>query len=292
MSSARLPTYYLSHGGGPWPYMKDALGGAYDRLEASLVAIRREVGEHVRAVLMVSGHWEAPAFTVSSGASPGMIYDYHGFPEHTYHIKYAAPGSPVLAASVQTLLRDGGIACESDAGRGFDHGTFSLMKVLYPEETMPVVQLSLQAGYDPALHLRAGTLLAPLRDDGVLIIGSGLSFHDLRARGPSAVQPSRAFDQWLQETLVGSPPDTRRKRLEDWTRAPSARAAHPREDHLLPLMVAVGAARGDAGHCVYHQDDFMVYWSVSSFRFGDPPEGTFRQSPMTDAEPLASVASG
>lgn len=268
---ARLPTYYLSHGGGPWPYMKHEFGGMFDKLEHALLDIRRELDNQPRAVLVVSAHWENTEFTVSSGAAPGMVFDYFGFPDYTYRINYRAPGSPELAARVQNLLKQGDIACMSDEARGFDHGTFSLMKPLYPEENMPLVQLSLKAGYDPVLHGRVGELLAPLRDEHVLIIGSGSSFHDLGARGPSAIPPSREFDAWLQETLVNAPLSARATRLAQWTHAPSARAAHPREDHLLPLMVAAGAARDETGTCVYHEDDFMGAWSLSSFRFGATP---------------------
>jgi aromatic ring-opening dioxygenase catalytic subunit (LigB family) len=145
-------------------------------------------------VLVVSGHGEAPEFTVSAAEWPPI---YHGFPEHTCRIKYVAPGSPALAARVQATLKAGGIPCASDPARGFDHGTFSLMKAIYPNEEMPIVQLSLQAGYDPELHIRAGRLHRPLRDEAVLIIGSGLSYHNLRQWGASAAQPSRAFDAWL-----------------------------------------------------------------------------------------------
>ena len=265
---SRLPTYFLSHGGGPWPYMKEELGGRFDKLEASLIELRHELGDRPRAVLMVSGHWETPEFAVSSATRPSMVYDYHGFPEHTYRIKYGAPGSPELAARVQALLQDGGLVCLSDDSRGFDHGTFSLMKPLYPDADMPVVQLSLKADLDPQTHVRAGKLLAPLRDDGVVIIGSGLSYHNLRRFDAGAAEPSRAFDAWLQETLIGSPPEKRLERLIDWESAPSARAAHPREDHLLPLMAAVGAAAEEPAACIYHEDAFMGSITASSFRFG------------------------
>ncbi len=134
-----------------------------------------------------------------------------------------------------------------------------------------MVQLSLRDDYDPAAHLSAGTLLAPLREEGVLILGSGLSYHNLRQMNPSAAEPAKQFDDWLQQTLIASPPDERRRRLERWTSAPAARIAHPSEDHLLPLMVAVGAAGNDAGACVYHEDRFMGSVAVSSFRFGDTP---------------------
>ena len=264
----RLPSYFLSHGGGPWPWMKDQVGDRYDRLEASLGEIRESLGEAPRSVLVISGHWEEAVFTVSSGERPGMLYDYYGFPAHTYRISYAAPGSPVLAAQVKGVLRAGGIACGEDDARGFDHGTFSLMQALYPEAALPVVQLSLQDGFDPGLHIRAGRLLAPLRDAGVLIIGSGSSYHNLREWHSGSNEASHRFDDWLQETLVRCDPAERERRLIGWERAPAARAAHPREEHLLPLMVAVGAAEQEPGVCVYHQGDFNGGIALSAFRFG------------------------
>ncbi|WP_369928919.1 class III extradiol ring-cleavage dioxygenase [Xanthomonas sp. NCPPB 2632] len=268
----RLPTYFLSHGGGPWPWLKDDQRGAYDALEASLHAVRRELGDAPRAILMVSGHWEASRFLVSSGKQPPMIFDYHGFPEHTYRIRYDAPGDPALAERVYRLLTDGGVPSGLDPHRGFDHGTFSLMHTLYPEATLPVVQLSLRADFDPATHIRVGELIAPLRDEGVLIVGSGLSFHDLRSfmngRGGTA---SAMFDRWLNDVLVDAPPATRHAQLLRWADAPAARAAHPREDHLLPLMVAVGAAGNDSGTRIYHERNFMGAITVSSFRFGALP---------------------
>jgi aromatic ring-opening dioxygenase catalytic subunit (LigB family) len=264
---ARLPTYFLSHGGGPWPWMKDRTGGAFDRLEASLADIPRQLSSRPNAVLVVSGHWEAPAFTVSSGARPGMIYDYSGFPEDTYRISYPAPGAPEVAARVQALLTAGGMAAGSDATRGFDHGTFSLMKPVYPDADVPVVQLALEAGLDPERHIAAGRLLAPLRDEGVLILGSGSSYHNLRQWNASAALPSRQFDAWLQQTMQAAP-DARTARLTQWESAPAARIAHPREEHLLPLMVALGAAEKEPATLTYHQDDFMGAIAMSSFRFG------------------------
>jgi aromatic ring-opening dioxygenase catalytic subunit (LigB family) len=269
MTSQRLPTYYLSHGGGPWPYMEEPMRRRFDKLEASLLAIRREWGDAVQAVLMISGHWETPEFAVSSGAHPGMVFDYYGFPEHLYHIKYDAPGSPDLAMRVRAMLQAGGFACDSDPERGFDHGTFSLMKPLYPDGEIPIVQLSVKLDFDPHAHLSVGRLLAPLRDEGVVIIGSGSSFHNLGLRGPAAIEPSRRFDGWLQQTLLQSSAAERRERVATWMFAPDARIAHPREDHLIPLMVALGAADEEPAQLVYHQDDFLGGWAMSSFRFGD-----------------------
>jgi aromatic ring-opening dioxygenase catalytic subunit (LigB family) len=272
VTDSRLPTYFISHGGGPWPYMTGEFRRNFDVLEKSLVDMRDELGSTPKAVLVISSHWEATGFAISSGVKPGMVYDYHGFPEHLYNITYNAPGSPELASHVQRLLRASSIEAALDSTRGYDHGTFSIMKPLYPDEDIPVVQLSLDMGYDPALHIKVGRALAPLRAEGVLIIGSGLSYHNLSAmRGTGGYEPSRRFDAWLQETLIHSPFAKRTERLIEWDRAPAARAAHPREDHLIPLMVVVGAAEDEPGAVTYHQKDFAGGFTASSFRFGDVP---------------------
>jgi aromatic ring-opening dioxygenase catalytic subunit (LigB family) len=248
--------------------MDGPLRAGFARLEASLQDLRRELDGAPRAALVVSGHWESETFAVSSAARPGMVYDYYGFPKHTYSIVYPAPGSPELAARAQALLEGGGLACRSDPDQGFDHGTFSMMKVLYPDADLPIVQLAIRGDLDPAAHIEAGRRLAPLRDQGVLILGSGSSFHNLGERGPAARPPSKAFDAWLQDSLERAQPAERLARLQDWRRAPEARNAHPREDHLIPLMVAVGAAESEPAALIYHEDDVLGGWTLSSFRFG------------------------
>jgi len=265
----RLPTYFISHGGGPWPWMADQMATTYGPLAASLRAMPGQLGVTPKAVLVISGHWEEPEFTVMASPQPPMVYDYYGFPPHTYQIQYPAPGAPELAERVRQLIQGVGFAARLDTQRGFDHGTFTPLAVIYPNADVPVLELSMHVGYDPQQHIALGRALAPLRDEGVLILGSGLSYHNLRQFGPAARVPSAAFDQWLQQTLVTSSPQERIQRLQDWATAPAARAAHPQEDHLLPLMVAVGAAADERARCVYHQDDFFGGITVSSFMFGD-----------------------
>ena len=265
----RLPTYFVSHGGGPWPWLKAQYGSTYDQLEHSLVDIKRQVGTRPKAVLVITGHWEAPEFMVSSGAAPGMIYDYGGFPAHTYQVKYPAPGDPQLAQRVTDLLGAAGLKAGQDPARGFDHGTFSMLYPIYPEAEMPVVQLSIRHDLDPLAHVQAGRALAALRSEGVLIMGSGLSYHNLRQFGPGGKVASHQFDGWLQQVLLELPPAERKVALLHWSEAPYARMAHPREDHLLPLMVAFGAAEDEPAACVYHEDDFFGSLTVSSFRFGE-----------------------
>jgi aromatic ring-opening dioxygenase catalytic subunit (LigB family) len=266
-TSTKLPTYFLSHGGGPWPWISEQRE-MYAPLAASLRAIPAELGVEPRAILCISGHWETAAFTVQTSPQPSMLYDYYGFPAHTYSIQYPASGSPELALRVKSLLDAAGQPTTTDAERGYDHGTFSPLAVVYPEANIRVVQLSIRADYDPAAHLSVGRALAPLRREGVLIVGSGLSYHNLSALGSIGREPSRRFDEWLTETLVDSTPEERVRRLLDWEQAPSARFAHPREDHLIPLMVAVGAAEQEPATRNYHEDSFYGAITASSYCFG------------------------
>lgn len=269
MTESRLPTYFISHGGGPWPWIKDLLPGDWTLLESSLQAIPDQVGVAPRAVLAVSGHWEEPEFTVQTHPHPPMYYDYGGFPDFTYEIQYPAPGSPEVAGRIVELLDAAGIANRSDADRGFDHGVFAPLYVMYPDADVPVLQLSLRKGYDPAEHLATGRALAPLRDEGVLIVGSGFSYHNMRAMDQAGAGPSADFAGWLNQVLVDGDIDDRDEALIDWERAPGARLSHPAEDHLIPLMVAVGAAEHDAGTRIYHEDNVMgAGITSSSFAFG------------------------
>lgn len=263
----KQPTFFLSHGGGPWPYLDGEFRQHFTVLEKSLQALPSTLPERPQAVLMVSGHWEAPQFRVMASAQPGMVYDYSGFPAHTYQVRYAAPGSVPLAHRVADLIEAAGLPTALDAEQGFDHGAFAPMAVMYPQADMPMVQLSLMLGEDPAVHLALGRALAPLRDEGVLIVGSGLSFHNLRLFGPPGTEPSAQFDAWLQQAMA-LPPAQRSQALSDWAQAPSARASHPRADHLIPLMVAVGAAENDVATCTYQETDFFGGLTVSSFRLG------------------------
>lgn len=268
-TTTRLPTFFISHGGGPWPWMDGMVEGPYARLAEALRRMPQDAGSRPQAILMVSAHWEAPAFTVQASARPAMIYDYYGFPEHTYRISYPAPGCPELAERVAQSLRAADLPTAVDAERGYDHGMYSPMAVAWPAADMPTVQLSLLQGLDPAMHVQLGRALAPLRDEGVLLVGSGLSYHNLRAFGPGAAQASAQFDAWLQHVLK-LPAAERVRALLDWEQAPGARLAHPREEHLLPLMFAVGAAEAAAADTVYHERNFMGGVVASSFRFGAP----------------------
>ena len=222
--------------------------------------------EPPKALMVVSGHWEEPVFTASAAAQPRLIFDYSGFPEHTYRLTWPAPGDPELAERVAGLLSQAGLPAGLSANRGFDHGVFVPLKVAFPEAKIPVVTLSLAASLDPALHLAAGRALAPLRDEGVLIVGSGMSFHNLRAYlRPETAERARAFDSWLTRA-VESPATERSALLTGWREAPFAAFAHPREEHLIPLMVAAGAG-GDAPGTRIFGDEPMGA-AISAYRFG------------------------
>jgi len=268
----RLPVYFISHGGGPWSFMDAASRAPYAVLSRELEDMPRQVGVTPKAILMISAHWEEPEFTLMANPRPPMIYDYYGFPDYTYRIRYDAPGDPALAARVRALIEAAGIPARLDAERGFDHGAYTPLNVMYPRADVPVVQLSLKAGLDPAAHLALGRTLTPLRDEGILIVGSGLTYHNLRQFfSPRGWGPSREFDGWLRGVLLTGDPKDRGKLLTAWEAAPAARAAHPREEHLLPLMVAVGAAEFDAAELSYHEENFLGGLTVSNFRFLNSP---------------------
>lgn len=242
----------------------DDPGGVWAGMENFLKGLPATLPARPRAILIVSGHWETPGFALTAGRTPPLIYDYYGFPPHTYQLRYDAPGDPVLAGRVAGLLREAGFETTLDAQRGLDHGVFVPFKVIYPAADVPIVELSLHRGLDAALHLAVGRQLAPLRDAGVLIVGAGMSFHNLRMLGdPRASAPARAFDDWLN-AAVCAPAAQRAVALERWQDAPAARIAHPRHEHLLPLMVASGASAAP-GMRIYNEE--ILGTMISGFRF-------------------------
>ena len=263
---ARLPTYFISHGGGPWPWLPN-MRQMLASLEVSLARMPAEIGEVPKAICMVSGHWEEDSFTVMTAPTPGMVYDYGGFPPETYKIIYPAPGAPQIAQRTAELIKAAGLPVALDAKRGFDHGTFAPAYVMYPKAEVPIYQVSLQHGYNPAAHFALGRALAPLRDEGVLIVGSGLSYHNLRLFGPGAKVPSAAFDAWLAETMAKTG-KARTQALLDWESAPYARTCHAQEDHLVPLFAALGAAEDDTAKLVYHDANVFGGVTASSYKFG------------------------
>jgi aromatic ring-opening dioxygenase catalytic subunit (LigB family) len=271
-TTKRQPVIFLPHGGGPCFFMDWTWGPAdtWARTQRFLEGLAGTLPEKPKALLVMSGHWEEPAFTASAAEHPPLIFDYSGFPEHTYKLTWPAQGNPGLAARVTDLLKGAGLPAALDPGRGFDHGVFVPLKVAFSEADIPVVTLSLAAGrageLDPALHLTAGKALEPLRDEGVLIVASGMSFHNLRAyMRPGTAELAREFDTWLTRA-VESPAVERDELLNHWERAPHARFVHPREEHLIPLMVAAGAGGDAPGRRVFFDEPMGA--AISGYRFG------------------------
>jgi aromatic ring-opening dioxygenase catalytic subunit (LigB family) len=267
MTSTVLPTYYVPHGGGPCFFMDWTMGpkDTWDKMAAWLKSMHEGVGAKPKAIVVISAHWEERQFTVTTGEHPALLFDYYGFPEHTYKLRYDAPGAPAVAQRVRELLEGAGFATGADAERGFDHGVFVPFKLIYPDADIPVIQLSLKAGLDPAEHIKAGQALEPLRREGILIVGSGMSYHNMRGFGVGTAD-SEKFDAWLTAAASEKDAAARNDRLTHWEQAPVARRVHPREEHLLPLMVAAGAAGKDAGRKIF--DDHVMNVLVSAFAFG------------------------
>jgi aromatic ring-opening dioxygenase catalytic subunit (LigB family) len=260
------PTYFINHGGGPCFFLEPGpMRSAWRELEDYLRGFAAALSERPSALLVVSAHWEAARPTVNAAAAPPLLYDYGGFPDYTYNLDWGAPGSPVLAAHVREQLTLAGIVSDTDEARGWDHGVFVPLKVIFPTADIPVVQLSMLRGLDPAAHLELGRALAPLRREGVLIIGSGQTYHNMRGFTGARPDPgAEAFDGWLRESMVDA--SGREAALIGWDKAPGSRAAQPREDHLLPLMVAAGAAPDEPGQVVFRGQVFGK--PISGFRFG------------------------
>jgi len=245
MAEQNPSVLYLSHGGGPLPLLADP--GHLEMVQGLQHIVTRI--PRPSAILLISAHWEAPIATLTAGRQPELIYDYYGFPEESYDIRYPCPGEPDLAGQVHAALHDAGLTAALDAKRGFDHGLFVPLKIMYPQADIPCVQLSLLQGLRAADHLRMGRALAGLEHENLLIIGSGFSFHNLRAFFlPDTEETHKmnvAFDEWLVETCSSTELDevAREERLLHWEQAPHARYCHPREEHLLPLQVCYGVAQ-------------------------------------------------
>ncbi|WP_058187678.1 DODA-type extradiol aromatic ring-opening family dioxygenase [Terracidiphilus gabretensis] len=265
-STPRQPSIFLPHGGGPCFFMDWTWGPAdtWHATERFLAGLAATLAPP-RALLVISSHWEEAAFTMSTAAHPELIFDYSGFPTHTYKLTWPAPGDPELASQVRALLKDAGLPAAESSTRGYDHGVFVPLKVAFPQAQIPVVTLSLASSLDPALHIAAGRALAPLRDEGVLIVGSGMSFHNLRAyMHPETRDRARAFDHWLTEA-VEQPEPIRSTQLANWRTAPNAAFAHPREEHLIPLMVAAGAGGDVPGKRIFSDEPMGA--AISAYRF-------------------------
>lgn len=264
-----LPTLFIPHGGGPCFFMDWTMGPAdtWRSMEQWLRQLGGTLAEKPQAIIVVSGHWEESPVRVNCNPRPPLLFDYYGFPPHTYQLSYPAPGAPPLAEDIRELLGAAGIDCGLESERGLDHGVFVPFLLIYPRAEIPIVQLSLHASLDARTHLRMGEALQPLRSRGVLIVGSGMSFHNsgvLRGGGGPIPEAER-FDNWLTAACTG-PAAKRSDQLCQWASAPAGRFAHPREEHLIPLMVAAGAGGDDRGVRLYSEQ--LMNMRVSAFQFG------------------------
>ncbi|WP_201566461.1 DODA-type extradiol aromatic ring-opening family dioxygenase [Psychrobacter sp. JCM 18900] len=263
------PVLFIPHGAGPCFFMDWQPADTWYEMATFLKSISAHLPERPKAILIISAHWQTAEFSITSSKQPNLIYDYYGFPEHTYSLSYPASGAPAFAEQVSSLLTEAGVGNQQDAERGFDHGVFIPLKLMFPEADIPVVQLSLRHDLDPQAHLAAGQALALLRTEGVLIVGSGMSFHNMRGYGDTSfTEPSEHFDEWLTNTVESADSDKRLTALANWKNAPHALDSHPleAEEHLLPLMIAVGAAGRDKGQKIYSQQ--VLKTQLSAFQFG------------------------
>ncbi|NQY26758.1 MAG: dioxygenase [Piscirickettsiaceae bacterium] len=259
---------FLSHGGGPMPLLGDE---GHKEMVNCLQDIATKIIKP-SAIIVVSAHWEEAIPTITSGAAPSLIYDYYGFPQESYNIKYPCTGEPQLANQIYSLLKNAGIDTNLDEKRGFDHGLFVPLKIMYPNADIPCVQLSLVNSLDPDGHMNIGAALQKLDYKNLLVIGSGFSFHNMKAFFESDINESKeqneAFDTWLIETCSNSgfSEKEREIRLSQWDKAPFARYCHPREEHLLPLHVCYGIAQKSCSEYfelkILNKKSSMYLWSI------------------------------
>lgn len=264
---ARLRVAFVPHGGGPWPFVnlglpENELQGLSDYLRELRTLPRTDV----RAVLVISAHWEESAPTLLSAPEPELYYDYYGFPDETYNLKWGAKNAPEVLQEVESALQAAGVPVARDPERGYDHGTFVPLMLTWPRGELSILQLSLRDDLDPEFHIKLGKALAPLRDQGIFIVGTGMTFHNMRAfRQPDGKEVARAFHDWLA-AAVRAPAEERDQAFANWASAPGARFSHPREEHLVPLFVIAGAAGEDLGKVDY--DGTYMGWPLLGAHFG------------------------
>ncbi len=255
MTETNKRIVYFSHGGGPLPLLGDPGHKA-------MIDFMRVLPEQIARpdlILVISAHWEEAVPTLLGAPNPPLLYDYYGFPLETYKVQYPAPGAPEAAQEIADMLLAAGVPARIDPSRGYDHGHFIPLLMMYPEADIPTLQLSLIRGLDPERHLRFGEALRPLLEENVLVIGSGFSFHNMAAFAWSpSTEPdpaNDAFQNWLIEATTHAAYADTRSALLNWAQAPHARYCHPREEHLLPLLVCAGLAQRPAQVLF---DDFIL----------------------------------
>ncbi|MBN2879555.1 MAG: dioxygenase [Clostridia bacterium] len=254
-NKSAMQIVYFSHGGGPMPILNDPSHYRMNVFMKNLPSLIKRPD----AIVVISAHWEESNVAVQTGASPSMLYDYYRFPEEAYQINYPAKGSPELTKEILEIFKAENIPCTADDERGFDHGLFIPLMMMYPDADIPCFQVSLLHNLYETEHIRLGKALSKLKDKNILLIGSGFSFHNLmefRLNDKNQDIRNDAFQDWLIEVCTGDmPQNIREDKLINWETAPNARYCHPRSEHLLPLHVCA-AATGRKGELVF--DDYIA----------------------------------
>ena len=255
---------YISHGGGPLPLLGDK---SHEKMVKFLETLSKKI-KKPEEILVISAHWEEDIPTIYSSEKQDLLFDYYGFPAESYEIKYPTKQNPKLIAVLQESLQKNDIPSRLDTARGLDHGVFIPLMLMYPDGEIPVTQLSLKRGLEPDKHIILGKALKSLFNRNILVIGSGFSFHNLRAFTMSSDEQEDAqnndFQDWLIHACTQTDEEQCFYKLENWTDAPGARYCHPREEHLLPLHVCAGLA-GSKAEVIF--DDYIAGKRSVAFRW-------------------------
>lgn len=232
---------YLSHGGGPMPLLNE-------KSHRKMIDFMKQLAQKIKkpdAIIVFSAHWEEKIPTVIGSSNPGLYYDYYGFPEKTYNLSYQIPGNLNLVEELVNIFKLHDVAINIDSTRGFDHGVFIPLMLMYPKGNIPTIQISLIKGLDPKKHLELGNVIKDLKKKNVLVIGSGFSFHNMNAFSWSDDDQIDEKNDTFQEYLIQYCTEEKYLNKRDetliaWDKIPFARYCHPREEHLLPLHVCLG----------------------------------------------------
>lgn len=263
MTPTLAPVLYLPHGGGPLPLLGDP---NHQALTQFITGLGNKLAPPA-AILVISAHWETAQPALTAADNPALLFDYSGFPAQSYQLSYPAPGAPELAAEIAEKLQQAGFSPQLNTSRGWDHGVFVPLLMLRPQADIPVLQLSLLKGLDAKTHIALGEAISFLRAQNVLIIGSGMSFHNMQAFfNANLVSDAQlaAFNQYLIDSLQPQYSYAEQaQRLINWQQAPDSRLMHPREEHLLPLHVCFGAAKGGTAQLLFN--DKVLHKTVLAF---------------------------
>lgn len=266
---AKFPALFVNHGAGPMPLL-----GKQPELVNHMRAVAEKLPRKPTAIVVLSAHWESDPVQVTNHPSPSMLYDYYGFPKEAYSLRYEAPGAPELAKKISGLLTEREIPNKLNSDRGFDHGVFIPLMMMFPDADIPTVCVSLHGSLSAKRNMEIGAALESLRDEGVLILGSGYTFHNLNSfRGSSTdtekyYQSSKEFNEWLKTTFLTKTGTELEASLAEWDSAPGARESHPREEHLLPLFMTSAASGFGKAEVIFDETlDFPKPHAVTSYLF-------------------------